>query len=189
MQKCGKYDRPVEPVCGSNGASSCFSNAHSCASGGVWVTFKTTQAVKCLDATNLGEGQGGGNKWNGGLLFQQEDPNEGFKTIGKTTANSDNKNRVQVISKEGKKIFAYWDKGACGPLGNDANWDICGKKGGRSGCPEDIETNLRRRLIQQWLCLRAKAEANSEGRDVQEAAQRHRWPWHGGPKWFTTKLH
>jgi len=94
-QRCSSQDRPTESVCGEKGKSSCKDNPHACASGKVWVTFKTKQEVKCVSASTLGQGEGGGNKWNKGLHLQEKVPN-GLKTIAQTSARSVNKNRVNV---------------------------------------------------------------------------------------------
>ena len=36
-------------------------------------------------------------------------------------------------------VLAYWDLGSCGPNGDNANWNWCGKRGG-GACKESVKT-------------------------------------------------
>ena len=42
----------------------------TCDTNVAWVTFSTTEEARCVTASNLGEGEGGGNTWNGGIVVE-----------------------------------------------------------------------------------------------------------------------
>ena len=52
-----------------------------CEVGEAWVSFAVSKEIKCVEASNLGEGYGGGNSWNGGIKVEIRNFESSWSTV------------------------------------------------------------------------------------------------------------
>ena len=46
-----------------------------------WLTFSTTIQAACVTASDLGEGSGGGQTWNGGIVVERQSSDNSWTTV------------------------------------------------------------------------------------------------------------
>lgn len=69
------------------------------------------------------------------VMHDANDPDDRRRiTVSPDVVEEDMENRRRA---DNVAFRAYWDKGSCGPDGDDANWAVCGKQD--ANCPEVIE--------------------------------------------------
>ena len=54
---------------------------HPCTKGEAWLTFSTNDEAKCISATNLGKGSGGGETWNNGIKVELQNPDGSWRVV------------------------------------------------------------------------------------------------------------
>eukprot|EP00746_Dinoflagellata_sp_MGD_P150022 gnl/MRDRNA2_/MRDRNA2_81972_c0_seq3.p1 gnl/MRDRNA2_/MRDRNA2_81972_c0~~gnl/MRDRNA2_/MRDRNA2_81972_c0_seq3.p1 ORF type:complete len:534 (+),score=72.28 gnl/MRDRNA2_/MRDRNA2_81972_c0_seq3:188-1603(+) len=54
---------------------------HPCEVGVAWVTFSTSEEVKCVQAANLGQGVEGEERWDGGILVETQRSDDSWSTV------------------------------------------------------------------------------------------------------------
>jgi len=91
------------PQCPSCGAIGCV-----CTVGEAWVTFSTSDDVKCVQAAGLGQGAGGGRTWNGGIKVEMQNEDGTWSMVMESTYGNE-----ALIQDPVDCVLSEWSPGAC----------------------------------------------------------------------------